>query len=123
MTINNRTPQPGEVWFFAPEDGSKLGHEQDGYRPHVVISVKDKNRITKSVTCVPITSTDKPYQTRVPVPSGMKISGNISLTGFIETEYLNSYDFFARNASYACTLPSDTYAKVHTLIGLSLDFR
>lgn len=122
MAINKDIPQPGEVWFFAPKDGSKSGHEQDGYRPHLVISVTDKNRLTKSVTCVPITSTNKPYPTRVPVPDGTKVSDDFTLTGFIETEFVNSYDFSARKAKYACTLPTDTVAKVHMLVGLSLGF-
>lgn len=120
MPINVDTPKQGDVWIFAPEPGSKMGHEQEGYRPHLVISVFEKNAITHSVTCVPITNTDKPYPSRVPVPAGFEVHEGEELTGFIETEHVNSYDFQARHATYTCTLPEATVKKVLKTVLLSL---
>lgn len=60
-------PRAGEVWIAYLDPA--VGHEQRGNRPVVVVSANWFNDTTGGtlVMAVPITTTRKPYLTRIPI--------------------------------------------------------
>jgi mRNA interferase MazF len=72
-----------------------LGHEQAGYRPAVVISREVFNRRTKLIIVCPITSSKRPYPTRVP------LDGKTKTQGFVICEQVTTIDINARNPQFA----------------------
>ena len=58
------TPRRGEVWWI--DYGTPIGHEQGGRRPGLVLSADGVAGYNLVITA-PITRTDKPYPTRVPI--------------------------------------------------------
>ena len=56
----------------------RKGHEQDGYRPAVVVSGDKFNGISKNIAVVcPITTTNKPYPFHVALDERTKTNGTI----------------------------------------------
>ncbi|WP_225354226.1 type II toxin-antitoxin system PemK/MazF family toxin [Lacticaseibacillus saniviri] len=67
------------------------------------MSTAFKNDRTGIVTCVPLTTANHSFPTHIPIPTGL------SAEGFIETEQINSYDFYARHAVRKGELPSEFF--------------
>jgi mRNA interferase MazF len=109
---------------YAPEAGDliwtdfdpRMGREQSGRRPALVVSPMQFNQATEFAIVCPITSRVRPFGTSVVLPAGLPISGEI-LTG-----HVRSIDTLARLISYAGAVPApvlaDVRAKLATLMGL-----
>jgi mRNA interferase MazF len=77
----------------------RLGHEQGGWRPALVLSPRSYNGKTGLAVVVPITNQVKGYPFEVPLPSQIKA------TGVILTDAIRNLDWRSRNARYAETAP------------------
>ncbi len=87
-----------------------VGHEQDGYRPAVVISNETFTSHTNLLIVLPITSTDNGFPLHVP------IDDRCSIKGFILCEHLKSIDSTARKIKVIEKLPDDILKKVIALV-------
>ena len=108
-------PEAGDlIWTdFDP----RIGREQSGRRPALVVSPSDFCRVTEFAIVCPITSRVRPFGTSVVLPSGLPIFGEIL------TSHVRSIDTLARPISYAgAAVPAatldDVRSKLAALIGL-----
>jgi mRNA interferase MazF len=96
------TVERGSIVWIKLHPGT--GHEQDGYRPALVLSdgIIDPSSPNKFAMVVPVTNTARGYAFEVSVPSGIAISGTYvsdpELTGVVQTDQAKSLDLDARNA-------------------------
>ena len=110
---------------YAPEAGDliwvdldpRVGREQSGRRPALVVSPADFCRVTEFAIVLPITSRVRPFGTSVVLPPGLPVAGEIL------TSHVRSIDTLARPISYAgAAVPTATLDEVHAklaaLIGL-----
>ena len=92
----------------------RIGREQAGRRPALVLSPAAYNaRVGLSVLC-PITGQIKGYPFEVPIPEGLGVNG------VILADQLKSLDWRRRNATIIARLPGETVAEVLRKIGLLL---
>jgi len=108
-------PEAGDlIWTdFDP----RVGREQSGRRPALVVSPADFCRVTEFAIVCPITSRIRPFGTSVVLPPGLSVSGEIL------TSHVRSIATVARPISYAgATVPAatldDVRSKLAVLIGL-----
>ena len=108
-------PEAGDlIWTdFDP----RIGREQSGRRPALVVSPRDFCRVTEFAIVCPITSRVRSFGTSVVLPSGLPVSGEIL------TSHVRSIDTVARPISYAgAAVPAatldDVRGKLAALIGL-----
>ncbi len=106
-------PRRGDIiWLtFNPQ----AGHEQAGRRPALVLSPEMYNGKVGLVILCPITSRAKGYPFEVKIPKGLKVMG------VILSDQVKSLDWKARDAEFACKLPTETIEevlqKLNTLLG------
>ena len=95
----------------------RVGREQSGRRPALVVSPADFCRVTEFAIVCPITSHVRPFGTNVVLPMGLPVSGEIL------TSHVRSIDTLARPIGYAgAAVPAETLHEVRmklvTLMGL-----
>jgi mRNA interferase MazF len=97
-------PERGDaVWITLDP---RVGHEQAGRRPALVLSPSAYNdRVGLALMC-PITSQVKGYPFEVPIPPGAPI------TGVVGADQVKSLDWRARQATPIGALPGDVVAQV-----------
>ena len=107
---------PGAGDLIWTDFDPRVGREQGGRRPALVISPAEFCQATELAIVCPITSRIRPFGTSVVLPAGLPISGEI-LTG-----HVRSIDTHARPIGYAGTVPAtvlaDVRAKLATIMGL-----
>jgi mRNA interferase MazF len=108
-------PEAGDlIWTdFDP----RVGREQSGRRPALVVSPAEFYRATEFAVVCPITSRVRPFGTSVILPPGLPVSGEIL------TSHVRSIDTLARPISYAggavpATTLDEVRNKLAALIGL-----
>ena len=108
-------PEAGDlVWTdFDP----RVGREQSGRRPALVVSPAEFCRVTEFVIVCPITSRIRPFGTSVVLPPGLPVSGEIL------SSHVCSIDTLARRISYAgatvsAAILDEVRGKLAALIGL-----
>jgi mRNA interferase MazF len=80
------------VWLsFDP----RLGHEQAGRRPALVLSPVGYNGRVGLALCCPVTSRAKGYPWEVPLPDGLAVRG------VVLSDQIHSFDWRARRAVVA----------------------
>ena len=106
-------PRRGDIiWLtFTPQ----AGHEQAGRRPALVLSPEIYNgKVGLAILC-PITSRAKGYPFEVEIPQGLQVKG------VILSDQVKSLDWKARDAEFACKVPTETIEevlqKISTLLG------
>jgi mRNA interferase MazF len=92
----------------------RVGHEQAGRRPAVVLSPSAYNGKVGLALLCPVTSQAKGYPFEVLVPEGLPVSG------VIPADQLKSLDWRARGAELICTLPEESIAQVLQTVALLL---
>ena len=110
---------------YAPEGGDliwtdfdpRIGREQRGRRPALVLSPVAFFRASHFAIVCPITSRIRPFATSVVLPNGLPIAGEIL------TSHVRSIDTTARSIAYAgASVPAAILAEVRgklaALIGL-----
>ena len=112
--MRSYVPEAGDlVWTdFDP----RVGREQSGRRPALVVSPGEFCRAAEFAIVCPITSRVRPFGTSVVLPPGLPIAGEI-LTG-----HVRSIDIRARPLVFAGKVPApvlgDVRGKLAALIGL-----
>lgn len=97
-------PSRGEVvWIsFNP----RIGHEQAGRRPALVISPASYNgKVGLAILC-PITSRVKGYPFEVSIPPDLDVGG------VVLSDQVKSLDWRARKAEFICRLPQSATLEV-----------
>jgi mRNA interferase MazF len=92
----------------------RLGHEQAGRRPAVVVSPAIYNRKVGLALLCPVTSQIKGYPFEALIPPGLKVGGAVL------SDQLKCLDWRARNATFICKLPrsvlGEVLSKLNTLL-------
>ncbi len=97
-------PQRGQiVWAnFDP----RLGHEQRGRRPALVISNSRYNERTGLMLCMPITSKAKNYTSEIPLPDSLQTDGVVLST------HVYTMDWQARETEAIELVPAEVLTAV-----------
>ena len=77
----------------------RVGREQSGERPALVMSGQEFNRLSGYVFCAPVTSGRRGWPFEVPIPTGGKVQG------VILADQTKSIDFVARHVSFLSPAP------------------
>src|SRR6478672_5946585 len=109
-------PEAGNV--FRVDFDPRIGREQSGRRPALVVSPAEFCRVTEFAIVCPLTSRVRPFGTSVVLPMGLPVSGEIL------TSHVRSIDTLARPISYAgAAVPAEVLhearMKLAALIGLA----
>jgi mRNA interferase MazF len=94
----------------------RIGHEQGGWRPALILSPKSYNGKTGLAVVVPVTNQAKGYPFEVPLPSHTKT------TGVILADAVRSLDWRTRKARYAETAPNEVVRAVQVRLMELLGF-
>jgi mRNA interferase MazF len=88
------------------------GHEQDGWRPALVVGNEFFRSVSNMTIVFPITNTNRMS------PAHVKIK-NAKTTGYIMCDQIRSFDFTSRDFTYVETLDEETlWQATDTLNGL-----
>ena len=102
------TPRQGDVIYmnFDP----RIGHEQRGRRPGLIISNEEYHKRTSMAMVCPITSTISGF------PMHVALDDRTTTRGEIMCEQVKSLDLIARRAEYEEYIPDDILDEVIDLI-------
>lgn len=104
MTRRARAPDRGDVVWVNLDP--RIGHEQRGRRPAIVLSPASYNRKVGLAIMCPITSVVKGYPFEVAIPEGLGVSG------VVLADQVKSLDWKARRAEVKEKLPSEVTEEV-----------
>lgn len=90
------------------------GHEQDGYRPAVIVSNNTFNEYTKMAMVCPISTNIKEFPTHYVLEDAKKISGSVFC------EHIRSIDYEARKIKFVEKLSDNDLVSVLTLLNACL---
>ncbi len=100
-------PKRGDIVWITMNP--RIGHEQAGRRPAVVLSPESYNkRVGLAILC-PITSQVKGYPFEVEIPFGGDVSGAVLC------DQVKCLDWKARNADFKSQLPDEIVNRVRKL--------
>ncbi|MDA3941569.1 MAG: type II toxin-antitoxin system PemK/MazF family toxin [Spirochaetia bacterium] len=104
MVKEDFIPVKGDIikLSFDPQSG----HEQNGWRPGLVISNYTFNNATGFALVCPITNTNRDYPFHILLPEGFEI------TGVVMVDQVKSLDFIERNARYSTNVPKGFMSEV-----------
>jgi mRNA interferase MazF len=104
MSAMSRPPKRGEVCWadFDP----RLGHEQGGRRPALILSSDVYNARTGLVVCCPITRKQKGYATEVGLPEGL------TTRGCVLASHVYTLDWNARAVEFIEVAPVEVLEEV-----------
>ena len=110
-------PTPGDIIAFKPELDAK-GHEQQGARPWLVVSVKPFNEASKLVMVCPITS----HQGTATSANAAEVllPANCGASGVIITFQLQTIDWQARRVKVLGSVPVATQKAVQRNLKMCL---
>jgi mRNA interferase MazF len=107
-------PEAGDlIWTdFDP----RVGREQSGRRPALVVSLADFNRVSGFAIVCPITSRVRPFGTSVVLPAGLPISGEI-LTGHVRSIDTLAHPILRAGVAVPAAVLEEVRNKLAALIG------
>ena len=105
------TPRRGQIWNG--DLGKPIGHEQAHIRPLLVIS-GDRFSATELVTVMPITTSRRPYPTRV------ELDGPLDEVSYVQIEQIRTIST-NRLINYLADIDPATIAAVAEVLTLFLD--
>lgn len=114
--MNDYEPEAGDlIWI---DLDPRVGREQSGRRPALVVSPVAFWRASRFAIVCPITSRVRPFATSVVLPQGMPLQGEVL------TSHVRSIDTMARptrsaGASAPPAILAEVRGKLAALIGLS----
>jgi mRNA interferase MazF len=77
----------------------RVGREQSGERPTLVLSDRDFNALTGYIFCAPVTATQRGWPFEVPIAAGSKVAG------VVLADQTKSIDYAARHIRYIAGSP------------------
>ena len=92
------------------------GHEQGGYRPAVVLSATDFNRVTGRCLVAPVTSTVRGWSFEVPIPHGHGVEGVVLV------DQVRAIDWKARGTRIAGAAPAELLEQVSQILAAIVEF-
>ncbi|TAL18301.1 endoribonuclease MazF [bacterium] len=101
-------PEKGDVVWLSFDP--RLGHEQAGYRPALVLTPSIYNEKAGTMLCCPITSRKKGY------PFQIELEGNPDVSGMIMTDQLTCIDWRARVAKKKGVVGGEVLQEVQHLL-------
>ncbi|MGH2698569.1 MAG: endoribonuclease MazF [Actinomycetota bacterium] len=104
MTARARVPDRGDVVWINLDP--RVGHEQHGRRPAIVLSPLSYNRKVGLAIMCPITSVVKGYPFEVALPEGLGISG------VVLADQVKSLEWRTRQAEVKGKLPPEVTEEV-----------
>jgi mRNA interferase MazF len=110
MVKRGYIPDAGDVLWV--EFSPRVGHEQAGRRPAVVLSPSSYNEKASLALLCPITSHAKGYPFEVAVPAGGRFRG------VILADQLRSLDWQQRKVQRAGKIPPEVLDQVRKRIGM-----
>lgn len=104
----------GDILFmnFSPTDG----HEQAGYRPAIVVSSDEYNKLTNGlIKVLAITTKNKSFPLHLDLPDGLPVRGQVLI------EHERSIDSLAsdRKCQYKCKAPDSFMDQLLDIIKLT----
>jgi mRNA interferase MazF len=84
----------------------RLGHEQAGRRPALVLSPLSYNGPVGLALVCPVTNRPKGYPFEVPLPDGL------AATGVVLADHVKCLDWRSRKATFICKVPEEVVAEV-----------
>jgi len=114
--VNDYLPDVGHIVWLSLDP--RLGHEQAGRRPFLVLTPKAYNEKTSLVVGCPVTSRAKGYPFEVPISHAPGLAGDIS--GVVLTDQVKSLDWRKRRADFAGEVSATTLKATRSLIGVLL---
>ncbi len=104
VKINSAVPECGDIikLQFNPQSGC----EQANYRPVIIISPADYNRISTLILVCPITRRKKRW------PFEVELTGQMQTNGVVLVDPVKSLDCGSRNATFIEKAPSDVIDEV-----------
>jgi mRNA interferase MazF len=100
----NRVPQQGDI--IAIDLDPRMGHEQQGFRPVIILSNNIVSQYTHVVIVAPISTT----QRRLPLYHNLP--DNITTKGTVLLDQLVTLDYKARSFKFIEKVPYDFLAKL-----------
>lgn len=111
VKIGNRIPERGDI--IQLNLNPRIGSEQSGHRPAIVISPKTYNRISRVILICPITSKEKGW------PFEVKLLSELNTYGVILADQIRTIDCSARKAVFIERAPqqviNEVLGKIETL--------
>lgn len=104
MVTGDYVPDRGDVLWVSFDP--RVGHEQSGYRPGLVLSPRRYNGMLGLALVCPITSQRKGFPFEVAIPEGKKVHG------LVLADQVKSIDWRARETRYLDTLDAVLVATV-----------
>lgn len=104
VKIDGRVPERGDI--IQLELNPRIGSEQAGYRPAIIISPSAYNQISKIVLVCPITSRKKGWPFEVELPAQMQIYGVVLV------DQIRAVDCSARTAVFVEKAPNELIDEV-----------
>ena len=104
------TPEPGDL--IKLDLDPRVGHEEAGWRPAIVISESSYNRRVGLCLVCPITNQAKGYPFEVPLPQGLAVQG------VILSDHVKSVHFKARRARQVGAATRDVLDTVRAYVAL-----
>jgi mRNA interferase MazF len=108
------TPSRGDVVLV--DLSPTLGHELSGERPVLVLTLKDRNRLTGLAVVCPITNDETESTFKVDLPPGSSVSGAVV------ADQARSIDWRRRNARFVAQMPREFVDRVALRIASLLEF-
>lgn len=106
-------PQRGDAMWV--DLNPRIGREQSGHRPALVLTPAKYNRRMKLAICCPITSRDQRTEFEVTLPEGLGVKG------VVLAYQVRSVDWRARGTRFLATVPDDIVEKVLLMLDAILD--
>lgn len=106
-------PKQGDIVYL--DFNPTKGHEQNGFRPAIVISNNVFNINTKMVIVCPITSNTKEF------PTHYKLEDTENVYGSVLCEHIRSIDYEFRNLKFIESATENDLLSVITLMNACID--
>jgi mRNA interferase MazF len=108
-------PDAGDlIWTdFDP----RIGHEQGGRRPAIVVSPLAFFRASGFVIVCPITSRVRPFASSVVLPAGLPVAGEV-LTSHVRSIDTQARPIQSTGAQVSLTVLAELRAKLAVLVGI-----
>lgn len=111
--VKKYIPEQGDVVFL--DFNPIKGHEQNGFRPAVVISTNVFNKNTKMAIVCPITSNEKEF------PTHYKLEDTRNIRGSVLCEHIRSMDYEIRNFKFVEKLSENDFISIITLLNACIE--
>ena len=111
--VKEYIPKQKDIVFL--DFTSTKGHEQQGYRPAIVISNEDFNFNTKMAILCPITSNTKDFPTHYLLKHSKKVKGSVLC------EHIRSIDYDFRNLKFVEKANDEDFKNIIELLYACID--